>query len=75
MPKFSDDTCDHTGKKYEKLGVVGLFIVRNGEKVFRFYDECSEEMIDVPMSLIDKLREDEWAYDSSCHNVLKEKVK
>lgn len=63
MPKHSDVSCE------VEFQVIGE------EKFIRFYPLSSKLGYLIPMELIDKIKEDEWAYDSAQHNERKEKVK
>jgi hypothetical protein len=78
MPKRSDSSCKpyySRVREHKKSGIRGRFCVVNGIKLFSFNDTVSNEFVAVPIKLIDRLREDEWVYDSSDHNSRKEKVK
>jgi hypothetical protein len=75
MPKRSDSSCKTRTVTVKGYQYKGRFEVVDGVKYFRFIDPVDKYESQVPIKLIDRLREDEWVYDSSEHNSRKEKVK
>ncbi len=65
MHKRLDDSCDYYGPWRDSIGYAMVrFAVVNKRRLIEVHSK-DQIRVDISMDTIDKLREDEWAYDSS----------